>query len=772
MPLPVKSRKKGHTVKPPPSIRQKAAVKEGASAGNPGEAQASGVHSAKKPVQPKPRAPAAKGRAPVASPLKTKPKPTVTTTVKTKPAPLVGSGSGQVVDLQRELHYLSFSRDLTREFTQSSGGIKEVMTLIFTRVLEVLEAEAGSLWLTDEKSGTNICHLAEGAAKDRIIGLRLPIKTGIVGGVIANSQSDVMLNCGSDSRFNAEVDEKSRFKTESMICVPLTSNGVAFGAIQVINKKTGFQKRFAEEDRRLVEDMAQAASIAGKNARLLESESRVNEMNTLMEISQQITSSVDLDRVLDLITNLTGDLAETSFTAVALVDEEKESLFLASLAPDGEINPALAWQEKLLALMDQVKKSGKVGYVADVTALKAKEPESPWVLYLEERGMVSAWSTPLTDEEGGLGVLWLESDEAKFMPAKTADMVTILATQATVSLRNASLFHRIPFADVLGKMGSKGKKWVSGWRRISLITLVALGVGYGLHVLPVFRSVSGDCLVESRFGQGVYLRVAGRIQESLVKEGQSVKAGEVLARLDDLPIRLKLVESESRLALLERQIVEAKAVSDVSAMSRAIIERIAAEAELKQTQGEIGHIEIRSPIDGVILTPRPAELIGRDFPVGAELLRVANPQQFTIVVEIPEEDVLDVQTGQSVKGVLRSRPGKGFRGEVIHVGRAYSVPAEALEEGVTDTAAPEGFVAEIKVVERDVDLLPGMTGRASISTPDVSVITRMWRRIVNIGAFWFGITLAGPITAQGGEPTVEKPFWQPVATFITSLTAK
>ncbi|MBF0359194.1 MAG: efflux RND transporter periplasmic adaptor subunit [Magnetococcales bacterium] len=487
--------------------------------------------------------------------------------------------------------------------------------------------------------------------------------------------------------------------------------------------------------------MALAASIAARNARLLETESKVKEMGTLMEISRQITASVDLDQVMDLVVNLTGDLVESSFTAISLVAEGKDNLFLAAIAPGGTPDHRSSWQKTLVELMDQVRKSGKVVYVADVKELKAKDPDSLWVKYLEERGAVAAWSIPLTDDEGKLGVLWMESEEAKFMSAGSADMVSIISTQATVSLRNASLFHRIPFADVLGKISQKGQKLASGWVRLSLAAGIILSTAYGLHVLPVFRSVSGECLVESRFGQGVYLRVAGRVQDSLVVEGQKVKTGAVLAQLDDLPIRLKLVEAESKLALLERQIVEAKAASDAAAMSRAIIERIAAQAELRQARREIKQVVIRSPIDGVVLTPRPAELIGRDFPVGSELLRIANPEQFTIVVELPEEDVLDVKAGQLVTGVLRSRPGKGFRGEVIHVGRAYSVPAEALEEGVTDTTAPEGFVAEVKVLERDVALLPGMTGHASISTPDVSVMTRWWRRLVNVGAFWFGITI-------------------------------
>ncbi|MBF0180023.1 MAG: GAF domain-containing protein, partial [Magnetococcales bacterium] len=140
-----------------------------------------------------------------------------------------------LASLQREIDYLRFSRDLTREFVQSTGGMKKVMASIFEKVLATMDAEAGSLWITDTASSLNICHQAEGPAKARILGLRLPLKQGIVGEVIATNKTDVVLNCATDARFNAQVDQRSQFKTESMICVPLADRGVAFGAIQIIN---------------------------------------------------------------------------------------------------------------------------------------------------------------------------------------------------------------------------------------------------------------------------------------------------------------------------------------------------------------------------------------------------------------------------------------------------------------------------------------------------------------------------------------------------------
>ncbi|MBF0626237.1 MAG: GAF domain-containing protein, partial [Magnetococcales bacterium] len=650
-------------------------------------------------------------------------------------------GDITVLAMERENRRLKFSRDMTREFVRSSGSMKKVMEVIFSRVVDVLEAEAGSLWLYDPRSDQNICHLAEGPAKKQIVGLRLPKGKGIVGQVIDSNAPDVVLDCSHDPRFASTVDQRSGFTTQSMLCVPLSDGPEAFGAIQIINKRSGFEKQFTEDDRMLVEDLSLSASIAVRNARLMETESRVKEMNILMEISRQVSASLDLDSVLGMVVNMAGDLVETSGVAIALLNEEKNTLFLAMLSGGRKVKEDSPEHQELVKLMEAVRSGERITYIPNVAESRKKsgEAENPWADYLEKNGLVSLWGTALKDEEGILGVLWLEGTVADFARGNKSDTLVILASQVSVSLRNASLFRRIPFADVLGKVGKKGQSWMSGWRRTVLIGCAVVGLGAILHFVPWFRVVTGNAVVEARFGRGVYLPVAGRVDETFVQEGDMVKQGDRLLQLDDTPIRLRMVQAESKLGLLERQIVEAKAAADMAALSKATIERIAAQAELVQARDELGKVTLRAPGDGLVLTARPQELIGRDFALGDEVLRLADPSRFTVVVEVPETDVLDVVPGLTVRGVLRSRPGKGFRGAVIHVGRAFAVPAEALEEGVVDPEPPEGFVAEVRVDDSDVPLRPGMTGQAAISTPGLSPLVRIWRRVVNATTFWLGL---------------------------------
>ncbi|MBF0427082.1 MAG: GAF domain-containing protein, partial [Magnetococcales bacterium] len=518
-----------------------------------------------------------------------------------------------VAELEREVHRLQFSRDLTREFVRSTGSMKKVMAVVFDRVVEILEAEAGSLWLFDIPSSLNICHLAAGPAKSQILGLRLPKNEGIVGQVIAANKPEVVLDCTRDRRFAVAIDQRSGFRTRSMICVPLADAGHAFGAIQIINKKSGVEKRFTEEDQRLVEDLALSAAIAVRNARLLESESRVREMKILMEISRQISSSLDLNLVLGMVVNMANELVSVSGGAVALLAENRDALSLAMLSGERRIDKADARQINLLQLMERVRQSARAVYVPNVTFYRQQvvTADNPWVDYLESNHLTALWSAPLRDEEGVLGVLWLESQAADFAAGNKSDMLVILASQATVALRNASLYRRIPFATFLAAVSDKGKSWFAGWRRLALAGVVVAGALLALQALPALHWVSGSCGIEVRDGRGVFMPMAGRIEKSFVREGDRVRAGDPLFLLDAVPLRGRLVTLDANLEQLERHL--AAASIDPVTLQRLVAERAAVRAERSRIAEEMTHLSLLAPGDGLVLTAHPEGWAGRSL---------------------------------------------------------------------------------------------------------------------------------------------------------------
>ena len=238
----------------------------------------------------------------------------------------------QIIQLEKANRRLSISHQLTQEFVGQVKGVKHLVSMVFDRVLETLDAEAGSLWLVDKKNNQNICHLAEGPAKKGVLGLRLPLGKGVVGAVIESQEPEVILDCSKDERFSKEVDSRTGFITRSMICVPLVIDDETYGAIQIVNKRHGVNHQFDEDDCKLVMQLAAGASLSVKNARILEMESRVDQMNVLMGISKEVVSSLDMDQVLDYVVNKPNELVDITGGAVALWDEHNKSLNLAVLS--------------------------------------------------------------------------------------------------------------------------------------------------------------------------------------------------------------------------------------------------------------------------------------------------------------------------------------------------------------------------------------------------------------------------------------------------------
>jgi multidrug efflux pump subunit AcrA (membrane-fusion protein) len=318
----------------------------------------------------------------------------------------------------------------------------------------------------------------------------------------------------------------------------------------------------------------------------------------------------------------------------------------------------------------------------------------------------------------------------------------ILSSQTTVALRNASLFRNIPLSVALSNASKKGRAMGgSGWRKTSLITLIVLSLVTALHFLPVFRWVSGPAIVEARLGQGVFLPLTGKIAKVHVVEGQQVSQGDVIAQLDSSEIELQLLEAGSQLAIIERQIVEARAGGDAAAMNRAAIERQTLRAKVIKARADLQQITLKAPLAGMVLTPNPQELQGRVFAMGDEIVRLADPKNLIILVHIPETDLLDIAIGQSVRCVLRAQPGQKFEGKIRHVGRSYEIPSTILDSSTAleDEETQTGFIAEVEIINSPFEIRPGMTGHALIYTDKTSVIVRIWRRISNFISFNLGL---------------------------------
>lgn len=197
-------------------------------------------------------------------------------------------------DLLLILDKLKFQYEMTTLLNEmnllfaSSIDLDETLNTVFYNILDVIQAEAGSIFLVDESGETLVCRICQGP-KD-ILGVRVPVGTGIVGYVAKTRQIDVTSDVQSDKRHYGQIDEQSGFVTKSMISVPLISKSEVLGVIQVINKKGG--QRFSKDDVNLLQALSSGGALAIQNAsyaqRLVQEERIRSELMIAHQIQQGI----------------------------------------------------------------------------------------------------------------------------------------------------------------------------------------------------------------------------------------------------------------------------------------------------------------------------------------------------------------------------------------------------------------------------------------------------------------------------------------------------
>ncbi|MCQ2092383.1 MAG: HD domain-containing protein [Fibrobacter sp.] len=107
----------------------------------------------------------------------------------------------------------------------------------------IVSADRCSLWLVDEDEGELWTKVAHGVDQ-----LRIPLNAGFVGYSVKTGESLLIEDAYQDPRFDRRSDEKTRYRTESVMTVPLmNSQGLVMGVFQAINKKGGMDV-FSHED--------------------------------------------------------------------------------------------------------------------------------------------------------------------------------------------------------------------------------------------------------------------------------------------------------------------------------------------------------------------------------------------------------------------------------------------------------------------------------------------------------------------------------------------
>ncbi|HEV7499701.1 MAG TPA: HlyD family efflux transporter periplasmic adaptor subunit, partial [Vicinamibacteria bacterium] len=421
-----------------------------------------------------------------------------------------------------------------------------------------------------------------------------------------------------------------------------------------------------------------------------------------------ITSTLDLDKVMHTIVNATSALIPYDRCGIGIF--EKGRLRLGAISGSPEIDRKDADVKRMEELLQWVFLSGTDTDVTqtedgEITADRP-ETEEKFRAIFQQTGLRSFSGVLLKDEEGKLGVLGFESKEPLLFDEETKGLLSILVNQATVSVRNAQLYQQVPLAGFLQPLLERRRQFLGiPVRRRQAWGIGALLVALALVVVPWRLKVEGPVRVLPGSRSVVAAGVDGVVKEVLHREGDRVRAGDVIATLKDESYQAALAEARSALAIAESEVALHTQEGDAGAMFASQSRRSQLQARRALAEEQLAKTLLRAPAAGVIVTSHIEQRVGQALARGAEFAIVADSGSVTAEVAVPEADAALVKTGEQVALKMNPYPTRVFRGEVRRVG------AELRQEG------EESFViAEARIPNEDGALRAGMLGTAKVST--------------------------------------------------------
>ena len=145
----------------------------------------------------------------------------------------------------------------------STLDLDKLLDVILETAIKSIAADRGTLYVVDELKSEIWSKALRGT---EVIEIRLPIGKGLSGYVAKTGEIINIPDAYNDSRFNPEVDKKSGYRTNNMLCMPMRNrDGKIIGVFQMLNKKGG---PFTTQDEEFINALSIHASIAIENARL------------------------------------------------------------------------------------------------------------------------------------------------------------------------------------------------------------------------------------------------------------------------------------------------------------------------------------------------------------------------------------------------------------------------------------------------------------------------------------------------------------------------
>ncbi len=217
----------------------------------------------------------------------------------------------------------------------------------------------------------------------------------------------------------------------------------------------------------------------------------------------------------------------------------------------------------------------------------------------------------------------------------------------------------------------------------------------------------------------------GRLENSFVFPGDLVKSNQLLAKMDDTDLTLELEGAIAEHAREKERHDSALSDGKISEAQIARLEMEKLDYDIDLFRTHLKQLEIRSPVDGIVVSGDLEKAEGAPVETGQTLYEVGPIDSFSAEIEVSERDIRFLRVGQQTEIRFNAFPLETFYGSIERI-----FPKAEVRN------ATAVFIVTAQIDNVDFKLKPGMEGTATIETGPSTVAWNLFHRpIENIRSY-------------------------------------
>ena len=220
---------------------------------------------------------------------------------------------------------------------------------------------------------------------------------------------------------------------------------------------------------------------------------------------------------------------------------------------------------------------------------------------------------------------------------------------------------------------------------------------------PISASYSGTAPLEARGESQVVAKTSGVALSVLVEEGQQVRAGQVLTRLDASRAVLQAAQTSAQVRKLQANYERSRQLASQKLISANDIDQLRYDLENARAANRLANLEVSyanvvAPISGVIAerSIKPGNFVQINTPI----FRIVDTSKLEATLNVPEREIATLKAGMEVDLQVDALPGREFEGIIDRI-------APVVDAG-------SGTFRVITAFDSGGLLQPGMFGRIRI----------------------------------------------------------